>query len=297
MAHASPPVPASYHAIVERLCEAMRVRTRNLRLARDIIRDELKSSDAPSSVFAYWDNHVMAYEEPLRSDEALQAILSIAEGPVEDIDTHAKAIVRASQLAVLIGAIAELKRVKAIADRFFAIYAYPTFKALCEFTTGRAFMLMERLDEAITTMREMAMCDTASGYSGYNRSARAHIGLCYARLGDLGEAKRWLALAEEGDDPTVECWTKFLRGTIALFEGRSNDARAPLYEAYQLAKEKNETLTMGDILLYRCHAYKTLGNVDAFWAVYDQARDLSINGSPYLRDALEGVKRGVPNIE
>jgi hypothetical protein len=63
-----------------------------------------------------------------------------------------------------------------------------------------------------------------------------------------------------------------------------------------LATEKNDLIAAGEILLYACTAYRDLGNIDAFWWTYRLARTINGNGSPYLRDQLEAVKKGVPNI-
>jgi tetratricopeptide (TPR) repeat protein len=276
----------------------MRVSKRDLPLARRIIDDELTVSDAPSTVITYWNAHVTAFEYPSRSDEALKAILAVTECPVEDVETHAKAIVRASYLSYMLGAIGEMERVKVVADRFFALYDFPTFHALHTFNVGRILMATGRLDEAIETMSVLAMCDPKSGYDGYKRSAAAHVGLCCARLGYLDDARRWADLAEKGEGASsVECWTKFLRGVIAIYEGRVNDARAPLDQAYRLAAGLRETITMGEIALYRCCAYKAIGDIDSFWLAHQLAMLLCDNGSPYLRDQLDMVKRGVPNIE
>jgi tetratricopeptide (TPR) repeat protein len=296
MAHAaSAPVPASYHAIVERLTEAMRVSKRDLPLARRIIDDELTVSDAPSTVIAYWNAHVTACEYPHERDTALRSLMAVIECPVEDIDTHAKAIVRASQLAFLLGAVSEMERIQVAADRFFAVHDMPTFKALTALNVGRAYMAMGRFADVIIALYEMATCDTNSDFDGYKRSACASIGICAARQGDVDEAKRWADQAEEGDDG-LGYWTLFLRGMIAMLEGRSDEARAPLDKAYELATEKNDLIAAGEILLYACTAYRDLGNIDAFWWTYRLARTINGNGSPYLRDQLEAVKKGVPNI-
>jgi tetratricopeptide (TPR) repeat protein len=190
--------------------------------------------------------------------------------------------------------VSELERIQVAADRFFAVHDMPTFKALTALNVGRAFMAMNRLDEAIDVMVEMATCDTNNDYDGYKRSAAASVGLCCVRLGNLGNAKRWADIAEQGD--TVTSATKFLRGMIALFEGRTSDARVPLNEAYELAIKNDYGIVVGEILLYRCIAYRDLGHIDTFWAVYQLAMTYVNNGSPYLRDQLEIVKRDMPNI-